>query len=185
MRDHKPKPVRYRLFFALKPSALIARHTDHFAATLAHNTRRIALEHQHVTLALATDHDIYPYAVIKALMRTATAVRADGFDLPLDRLSIGERSAALIPSRSNPRLRALQHAVAAAMKRAGAMFRPEWRFSPHQTLFYCQRLPESRLVPGFCWRVEEFVLICSHVGRTRHDILGRWPLRGSGQYELF
>jgi len=29
------------------------------------------------------------------------------------------------------------------------------------------------------------VLLCSHVGRTHHELLGRWPLRGSGQYSLF
>lgn len=185
MRDDRPSPVQYRLFYALKPSPLIARQTDHFAATLAPGLPRIPLEHQHVTLALASDHEDYPYALVKALLRTATTVRADPFDLPLDRLSIGPGSAALAPSRSIPRLRTLQHAVATAMKRAGASLRPEWHFSPHQTLFYCKRPLGARAVTGFCWRVEEFVLICSHVGRTRHDILGRWPLRGSGQYELF
>lgn len=185
MREAPSPSVQYRLFFALKPSLLVARQTDHFAAALARDARRVRLEHQHVTLALTDDRTDYPYALVKALLRTASAVRADPFDLPLDRLSVGTRSVALAPSHSIPPLRTLQQAVATAMTRAGAALRPDWRFSPHQTLFYTKQAPEQRPVAGFCWRVEDFVLVCSHVGRTRHDILGRWPLRGSGQYELF
>lgn len=185
MHQAPAQPVQYRLFFALKPNPLVARQTDHFAATLAPGVRRIAPERQHVTLALADDRADYPYALVKMLLRTATAIQADPFDLPLDRLSYGTGSVALAPSRSIPPMRALHQAVATAMTRAGAALRADWKFSPHQTLFYTKQAPKQRPVAGFCWRVEEFVLICSHVGRTRHDILGRWPLRGSGQYELF
>lgn len=174
----------YRLFFALKPSQLIARQTDHFAETIAANARRIAVKHQHVTLAISCDYVDYPYAVIKALRRAGTGVMAEPFDLRLDQLNIGNRSAALRPSRSVPLLNALQRQIVVGMKGAGVALRPDWSFSPHQTLFYRESRPEQRPVEGFNWHVDQFMLICSHVGRTRHEVLAIWPLTGSGQYKL-
>ncbi|APL96322.1 2'-5' RNA ligase [Sphingobium indicum B90A] len=183
--ESRPTDTLFRLFFALKPTALIARQTDHFAESIAGGARRIAVDHQHVTLAITSDHVDYPYAVIKALMRAGTGVMAEPFDLRLDRLSIGSRSAALRPSHNVPLLGALQRRIAAATKGAGVMLRPGWSFSPHQTLFYRDGPPEQRRVEGFGWHVDRFMLICSHVGRTHHETLATWTLKGSGQYSLF
>lgn len=175
----------FRLFYALKPTPLIARQTDHFSETIASGARRVAREHQHVTLAITCDYDDYPYAVIKALLRAGTGVMAEPFDLRLDQLSIGNRSAALRPSQAVPLLNALQKAISAGMKGAGVMSRPGWSFSPHQTLFYRDGRPEQRRVEGFSWHVDQFMLVCSHVGRTHHETLATWRLNGSGQYSLF
>nr|WP_087575353.1 2'-5' RNA ligase family protein [Sphingomonas sp. CDS-1] len=175
----------FRLFFALKPSPLIARQTDHFAETIAQGARRITVDHQHVTLAITCDYVDYPYAVIKALIRAGTGVMAEPFDLRLDQLSIGNRSAALRPSHAMPLLNALQRQIVAGMKGAGVMLRPGWSFSPHQTLFYRNGRSEVRPVDGFSWHVDQFMLVCSHVGRTHHETLATWGLNGSGQYSLF
>ncbi|MEC3909979.1 2'-5' RNA ligase family protein [Sphingobium sp. CR2-8] len=175
----------YRLFFAVKPPPPVARQIDHYAAILAGGEARIASAHQHVTLSIANDMEAYPQALIDTLRMAAADVMADPFDLRLDRLSYGGRSAALRPSRSNASLARLQRQVADAMKRAGALPRKDWTFSPHQTLFYRDGPPAQRRIDGFGWRVEDVVLICSHVGRTRHDIVGTWPLQGSAQYSLF
>ncbi|KKW92364.1 MULTISPECIES: 2'-5' RNA ligase family protein [Sphingobium] len=183
--ESRPSQSLFRLFYALKPSLLIARQTDHFAETIAGDARRIAVEHQHVTLAISCDYDDYPYAVIKALLRAGTGIKAEPFDLRLDRLSIGNRSAALRPSHSVPLLNALQRQIATAMKGAGVLSRPGWSFSPHQTLFYRDGPPEQRRVEGFSWHVDQFMLVCSHVGRTHHETLATWRLNGSGQYKLF
>ena len=182
--DMRAKPL-YRLFFALKPTLLIVRQTDHFVESLGGEQDRILPDHQHLTLAVTADHVDYPYAVVKALLRAGTTVMAEPFDLLLDQLSFSNRSAALRSSRAVPLLGDLQRSVATAMRGAGVALRPGWSFSPHQTLFYRKGRPDQRKVEGFPWRVEQFVLLCSHVGRTRHDILGTWPLRGDGQYSLF
>ena len=185
MRHDMRSKSLYRLFFGLQPSPVVARQTDHLAESLAEGPRRILPEHQHVTLAITADYDDYPYAVIKALLRAGTTVMAEPFDLPLDRLSFSNKSAALRPSSSVPLLNALQRAIIDAMRGAGVSLRPGWSFSPHQTLFYREGRPEQRRIEGFNWRVERFALICSHVGRTRHETLGTWPLKGDGQYSLF
>lgn len=180
-----PVTPLYRLFFALQPPPIVARQIDHFAHELAPDARRILIDHQHVTMGISADWPDYPYEQIKALRRAASGIDADPFDLWLDRFNQGGRSAALRPSRSIDGLKALQQQVAMTMKRAGVMSRPDWSFSPHQTLFYRDGRPDQRAIAGFGWRVDELVLICSHVGRTRHQAVGRWPLTGSGQYNLF
>lgn len=182
--DIRFKPL-HRLFFALKPSPMVARQTDHLADSLGGGEQRILPEHQHVTLAVTADYADYPYAVIKALLRAGTAVMAEPFDLRLDRLSYSGRSAALRPSASVPLLNQLQRSIIGAMGGAGVAVRPGWSFSPHQTLFYREGAPEQRRIEGFVWSVEQFVLLCSHVGHRRHDILGSWTLKGDGQYSLF
>lgn len=175
----------YRLFFAVKPPPVVARQIDHFAECLDRRAQRIRPDHQHVTLGITADWPDYPYERIKALRRAAAGIMAEPFDLLLDRLSMGGRSAALRPSHSIAALKQLQQQVADAMRRADVTPRPDWSFSPHQTLFYRDGPPDQRPIDGFGWRVEELVLICSHVGRTRHELIGSWPLQGSAQYDLF
>lgn len=175
----------YRLIVALRPPTLITRQIDHFAETLAPDADRILPAHQHITLGITADWPDYPYALVKGLLRSFTAVMADPFDLALDQLSEGGRSAALRPAQALPPLKDLQRKIATAMQRAGVGARPGWSFSPHQTLYYRDGSPATQRISGFHWRVEDFVLLCSHVGHTHHEMLGRWPLCGSDQYSLF
>ena len=52
------------------------------------------------------------------------------------------------------------------------------RFTPHLTLFYGERPVGHRAVPAIGWHAREFVLIHGQTSPRRHDVLGRWPLRG-------
>lgn len=47
---------------------------------------------------------------------------------------------------------------------------------PHLTLGYPAGQPFSRAIPPIEWTAADLVLIHSHLGQTRHDIVGRWPL---------
>ncbi len=44
------------------------------------------------------------------------------------------------------------------------------------TLGYRSGEPFSERVAPVSWTADEIVLIDSHVGRTRHEVLGRWRL---------
>src|SRR3546814_12924170 len=99
--ESRPTDTLFRLFFALKPTALIARQTDHFAESIAGGARRIAVDHQHVTLAITSDHADYPYAVIKALMRAGTGVMAEPFDRSEER-RVGKECVSTCRSRGSP-----------------------------------------------------------------------------------
>lgn len=48
-------------------------------------------------------------------------------------------------------------------------------FAPHVTMAYGERVPEFPVDP-ITWTVDEFVLIDSWVGQSKHVALGRWPL---------
>jgi 2'-5' RNA ligase len=53
----------------------------------------------------------------------------------------------------------------------------ERKFTPHVTLLYDDRMVPEQAVEPISWRVREFVLTHSLLGKTQHVELGRWPLR--------
>jgi 2'-5' RNA ligase len=51
------------------------------------------------------------------------------------------------------------------------------RFEPHMTLSYNGQPVAEHLIEPIRWRVDEFVLINSHSGKSIHEVVGCWPLR--------
>jgi len=172
-------PLAHRWFFALKPDDVMAHRTHAFAAEQLGETGLLPPAHHHITLALTPDFPDEPADLIAALLRAGDAVAAAPFTLHLDRLSGSARTVALRPSRAVPPLRALQAAIAAAMAAQGIAMRPDWRFSPHETLCYRKGAPFQRPVAGFHWSVTGFVLVHSVIGRHRHETIGQWPLHAA------
>jgi 2'-5' RNA ligase len=176
--------VLHRYFFALLPDEVTARRIHAFAEGEFGEKGLVRTDRLHVTLGITEDFSAHFPALIEALRRAGDAVAEAPFDLVLDRLSGGRRTAALRPAHGIPPLRALQAKIAAGMAAEGAPMRPDWQFSPHLTLVYRDGEPVTRAVERFGWPVREFVLIESLVGRTRHEILARWPL-SDAQPSLF
>lgn len=177
-------PLAHRYFFALLPDAVTARRIHAFAERTFGAKGLMRPDRLHVTLAITPDFDVHDPALTAALLRAGAAVAATPFDLTLDLLSGGQRTAALRPTHSVPPLRILQAEIARAMAEQGAAMRPDWRFNPHLTLVYRDGENVSQPTEDFGWAVQEFVLIESLVGLTRHDILGRWPLRAPSEPQL-
>jgi 2'-5' RNA ligase len=50
-------------------------------------------------------------------------------------------------------------------------------FTPHITLLYADRRLDEQEVEPITWTVQEFVLVLSLIGRTKHVPLDRWALR--------
>jgi 2'-5' RNA ligase len=50
-------------------------------------------------------------------------------------------------------------------------------FTPHMTLSYKGKWTTEHPIEPICWTAREFVLINSHIGKTYHEHVGRWPLR--------
>lgn len=168
----------HRYFFALKPDAETANRTARFAEAQLGVQGLLAPGRLHVTLALTADRPTADDPLVAALKRAGDAVRAAPFDLVLDQLSIGSSTAALRPARKVPPLHALQAAIDQAMQHEGITMRPGWRFSPHETLRYRRSTSTgTQAVAGFRWQVTDFVLVHSLIGLTRHETIGRWPLR--------
>jgi 2'-5' RNA ligase len=54
---------------------------------------------------------------------------------------------------------------------------PVRHYTPHVTLLYGDRLVADRPVDTVSWAVHEFVLVHSLLGRSRYNVLARFPLR--------
>ncbi|MBN8830587.1 MAG: 2'-5' RNA ligase [Sphingomonadales bacterium] len=168
--------VLHRFFFALKPDEITARRTHAFAEGEIGAKGLLGPERHHVTMGITEDFLAIPGSLVDALLRAGEAVRADRFDLVLDRLSGGHGVVALRPSHVVRPLRELQARIDEAMAAQGLAMREGWTFSPHETLTYRKGTPFTRPIEGFRWNVTQFVLVHSHVGLHRHDIIGRWTL---------
>ena len=51
-------------------------------------------------------------------------------------------------------------------------------FTPHVTLLRDAKSAKAQKIDPIKWRVQDFVLIQSLLGKTTHIHLGRWPLKG-------
>ena len=75
-------------------------------------------------------------------------------------------------------VRRLENEIGEVLER-GRIREPSRHFSPHVTLMYDQTvIPTERLRQPVRWKVEEFVLIHSLLGESRHVVLQTFPLDG-------
>jgi tRNA(adenine34) deaminase len=181
-----PEPTgRDRLFFALLPDPAAAAQAGDIARQLpADASNTLVLEkHLHVTLYHLGDHDGVPTQVVEMASRAAAALaNFPPFEFRLDRMErfgrpTGKAPTVLVCSEEAP-LRHLHANLGAALKANGL---GRWRttsFTPHLTLLWGHQAFPSRHVLPVAWKVQELVLVHSVLGETRHEVLGRWPLRG-------
>lgn len=172
------RPIRaeHRFFFALRPPPQLARQLASAADWLDERGRAVAAEHLHITLCILPDFAIYPSLVIARLLTVGAAVAAAPVDVVLDYVSGGARSVALRPQHRNPALMALHGELVRLCLDNGIAGRDGYRFQPHMTLGYRDGRPFGERVPPVVWTASEFVLIHSHLGHSKHDAIGHWPL---------
>ena len=171
------KPA-HRFFFALFPPIGLARAIVQKAGPLTEGARMMRPERLHVTLDILDDFVEYPNDIAQALIAAGARVSAAPVEVTLDRLSGGAHTIALRPRLRQIGLHRLQRSIATARDAAGIRARAGYRFSPHMTLSYRTGAPFSRPVAPIAWQAAEFVLIHSLIGRTVHEVIGRWPLTG-------
>ena len=184
----KPKPLAsagkapYSLFFSFFPPA-------QDIAAIAALTARLKQEHGlagkpllphrlHITLMDLGNYQEVPDDVIAAARAAADAVRCQAFDLVLDRALSYPSSRTYVLNGHGQDLDAirafresLRESVLAQGLCAGKSF------TPHMTLMYDPARIAEHAVEPVRLRVQEFVLIRSHVGKGIYDPLGRWTLR--------
>lgn len=136
----------------------------------------------HVSLHAFGDYvDVRPDADIARWCHAAAGVRCAPFDVVFDRAAtFGGNGHPLVLKASDDAhvagLLALHQALGIALANAGERIKLQ-RITPHMTLSYRgRRIPETPIEP-VRWRAHELVLIDSHVGAHRHDVVGRWPLQ--------
>ena len=172
----EPPAAGRRLFFALWPDPVLKAAIGGAARLPARavSGRRVRDENLHLTVlflgSVAADAEA-------RLARAATAVRADAFDLVLDRVGSFFRSRVLWigPSQAPAPLAELRRQLEAAAQQAAVPFDPK-PLVPHVT---CYRDVRQNLDPApvepLRWPVRSFALVHSTAGQ--YHVVSQWPLQ--------
>ena len=182
-----------RLFFAILPDPATAVKIGDFTQQLSQNHglrgRPLLADRLHITLHHVGDFAGLPDDLVDSACQAAAKIHAAPFDVTFDRvLSFGRKSRnrpiVLLGNQTTSGgladLMVFQKDVYAQMCRAGLqgdkqIARQNAHFTPHTTLLYdMNEVPEQAIEP-ISWRVTEFVLVHSLLGKTKHIHLARWP----------
>lgn len=165
----------HRLFFAIKPALHVVPTIEATRRSYC-SGRPVRGEHLHVTMEIFDDHAGIPDDLIDRLIAVGNDIDMSGFLLSMGRVVGTTRSVALRPNGRSTGLSLLQRAIRERVADAGLATREGWTFNPHMTLGYRDGAAFARAIDPIKWQVEELVLVLSHVGDTRHDIVDRWTL---------
>lgn len=171
-------------FFALRPGAADAQriheHAETWLAERGITGKRLDAQRLHITLALL-GHDVSE-AVLAAGCRAADRVSHAPLDAIFDAaltFSAPSGPCVLVGQAGLDDVRRLRNKLVLTLADAG--LKPERAYEPHMTLCYDprHRLARTEIAPvGF--RTTEFVLLKSHIGFSRHELIRSWSLTGSG-----
>jgi len=172
------KPDTLRLFFALWPDEATRAALNHTGKWLHRHWggRRMRADTLHLTLAFLGST---PGGQLDDLAACADTVRADAFDLLLDRPGYWRhnRIGWLGASRTPPQYAELASALNASLQAAGYSIdaRPH---VPHVTLLRNTAGGEPLACVPVCWPVGDFVLAASRTEAegARYEVIRRWCL---------
>lgn len=177
-------PILHNVFFAARPDAATAACIAHLAQDVVESRHLAAKplppERLHVSLfAVGGFEGACPPAVIDAAIAVAGTVPMAPFEVAFDRVASfgggkGKRALVLTGREGVTGLVRFQQALSSAMFRAGVGVRQRTQFTPHLTMIYTDQVCEFWIEP-MSWTFDEFILIDSLHGRSRHVLLGRWP----------
>lgn len=179
-----------RLFFAVHPDAAcgarIASLVQALRRPLGLRARAISGERSHVTLAFVGSWAQVPEGLHQQLLQVGEAVaqqRVPPFDLAFGQVASfnhrpRSRPIVLLADPAGP-VGQLHARLAECLGRLGVPFDASRPYTPHLTLMYDDAKVEPQAVEAVGWRVREFTLMQSLVGRSTHRVLGRWALAGT------
>ncbi|GAA4326021.1 2'-5' RNA ligase family protein [Pigmentiphaga soli] len=181
-----PRPTD-RLFYAVFPAPDAAARIAAFAAQLCASQglrgRPLAASRLHVTLHHLGDYLGLPQDLVDHARAAGDAVAMRPFDAEFDAVGSfagrrGRHPIVLLGGDGVAGLDMLQRRLCAALAPAGpardaAAAAP---YTPHVTLLYGDRTIAERPIDAVRWRVGEFVLVRSLLGRSRYERLATWPL---------
>lgn len=177
-----------RIFFAAMPDAATAARIHALAGRLKadHNLdgTLILPEHLHVTLFHLGDWITLPEEIVARAKYAAAQTRAVPFEVTFRRVESFRNRTGIYPfvltDKDASPWAALRTALGAALKSAGlgGAVHLDDDFKPHVTLLRDDTRIKPIAVDPIAWRVADFVLIHSLLGKTTHIHLARRELTG-------
>jgi 2'-5' RNA ligase len=178
--------ARDRLFFAIVPDPSAGRVAERLARRLRSEFdlkgAPLDLNRLHVSLHGLGDFVDLPGDIVAKACEAAFELAETSFEIVFDRAGSFARRQRKFPlvlragGPMNP-LIAFHRALGETMVRKGLGRRVSLHFTPHMTLLYDNRFVETRGIEPVQWRVREFVLVHSLLGKGKHIHLGRWQLQ--------
>lgn len=175
-------PPTHRLFLGLFPSlddaARIDQNADLVCKHFGLAGKRLKTDRLHITLHSLGDYvGAVPETLIEQAMAVAATVVCPPVDVRFDHaLSFPGSGAFVLCGHDNAAVDVLRQRLSVALKHAGIKHYPSRK--PHMTLLYDRRSIAEHAIEPIHWTATEFVLILSHLGKTHHEWLARWPLTG-------
>jgi 2'-5' RNA ligase len=169
----------HAFFFALRPSAADAARIDAFSEKLLAEYgvrgKRLAPERLHISL------DEVNASMVEAACLAADTVCLPAIEVCFDAAMTFSAGAVVLAGAKGAAglngVRQLRTTLGCAMADRG--FKLRRSYEPHMTLAYDSR---NQLAPmtiePIAFPLTEFALVKSHVGRTRHEIIRTWTLKG-------
>lgn len=178
----KEQPA-HSLFFAIFPhhadAERIAAQGARLGAQHALKAKMTGVHRLHVTLHHLGRFAEVPRELVHAALEAAATVAPPSFDVVFDEAMRFEKSKAFVlcGHDGTSALAAFRHRLGEALAEAG--FKIERGFMPHMTLAYTPSKIEPHAMEPIRWSADSFALVDSHVGKSVHEVLGRWPPAGS------
>jgi RNA 2',3'-cyclic 3'-phosphodiesterase len=186
-----PKPTD-RLFFALFPSEeaipQIVKTSQNLRDVHGLTGKSISNDRLHVTLHHVGDYaGGLPDGLVETVQEVASKIEMSAFDVTFDRamsFAGSPRNKPFVLRGNEGRaggladLMAFQKSFYLAMCRVGLQGpRANTKFAPHVTLMYDPVGVAEQTVEPIRWTAQDFVLVHSLLGQTKHIHLGRWPVQ--------
>ena len=179
--------ITHSVFFGLYPGREAAAALAAAQRRLQHGfgvrTGLMLPDRLHVSLFGLAEQPRSPSpSMVAEIGRAVSRLEMGAFKIAFDTMTSfrgrrGARPAVLIGDEGVTGVSWLADKIRAALLDVGL---EGWRSTtPHLTLAWSDIVvPETPVAPVM-WTAREFVLIDSFQGAGRHDVLGRWPLRGA------
>jgi 2'-5' RNA ligase len=176
-----------RIFFACLPDSATASRIHVLAEKqkLSHkfDGTLILPQHLHVTLFHLGDWIELPAEIISRASEAAARVAVQPFEVAFGRVESFRNRTGIYPfvlAGPAEAWRPLRAALGAELKQAGlgAAVHETDDFKPHVTLLRDEQRAKPNVIDPITWRVRDFKLVHSQLGKTTHIHLGRWPLAG-------
>jgi 2'-5' RNA ligase len=168
----EPASLSHALFFALQPDAAVAAEARRLARELGLTPN----PRPHVSLVGLGGHLEPPSRRwVDRVSAAASRVRAQAFLIELNTLSTFGAGAVVLRGQEGViGIDMLADAICSALAAEGLGGKPP--AEPHLTVAWSMRFVPERRVDPVRWMARQLVLIDSHQGAGRHEILGAWPL---------
>ncbi|WP_165371570.1 2'-5' RNA ligase family protein [Pseudolysobacter antarcticus] len=185
-------PQLHNLFLALRPAPEVIEQIIAEVETLREKKllsgSGILPKNYHITLHWLGAYPEAPNEVLARAKKAVENIKLPPIDFVLDHF-MGFRNKGSSPlvlcASTHSQLQSLWRELRIALSYAGFEKFLESKFNPHLTVAYTDTiLPKQDLTSPIICQVQEFVLIDSHIGKSRHVILDRWQLNGDASTPL-